>query len=150
MVKEQCTGESEQIEWAANEMMAKQTSLLANLSKEHFRLSAVLLSLAIFVTVEVAAFLCSTTRPNPTAPTMKRGSDSSDLSSAPASDEEKPQKPTLKLAGGKLTVNRIKLKKKNASPESSPEPDPAQLGREPSPTHEYVLADNPDIAVSVD
>ena len=73
-------------------------------------------------------------------------SDSSELSEPPSDIEklkEKP-KPVLKLVNGKLGG----FKRKPSTPQSSPEPDQADLGREPSPPHEHVLADNPDIAVS--
>ncbi|KAL9092709.1 MAG: hypothetical protein Q9159_000607 [Coniocarpon cinnabarinum] len=75
-------------------------------------------------------------------------SDTSSLSDVPPSEDEKPQppaKPVLKLVNGRLGG----FARKKPSPESSPEPDQADLGREPSPPHEYVLADNPDIAVSL-
>lgn len=75
-------------------------------------------------------------------------SDSSSLSDPPLTEDEslsEPSKPTLKLLNGKLAS----FMRKNVSPLSSPEPDQADLGREPSPPHEYTLADNPDISVSL-
>lgn len=77
-------------------------------------------------------------------------SDSSSLSEPLASDDERiKRKPspklTLKLKNGKLDFGR-----RAASPKSSPDPSLVDLGREPTPPHEYVLADNPDIAVSID
>lgn len=68
--------------------------------------------------------------------------DSSELSSVPSEDESDLQ---LKKKGGilkffsKVNPKTEKPKKANSSP---PPPE-----REPSPPHEYVLADNPDIAV---
>ena len=75
-------------------------------------------------------------------------SDSSSLSDVPSLEDEKtivPLNPTLKLVNGKLGG----FSRKRPSPASSPEPDQTDLGREASPPHEYVLADNPDIAVSI-
>ena len=79
-------------------------------------------------------------------------SNSSGLSAPPSSEDEKPkpkskgkEKATLKLVNGKLGGFK---KKKASPPPSSPEPDQVDLGREASPPHEYVLADNRDIAVS--
>lgn len=74
-------------------------------------------------------------------------SDSSSLSEALPSDDERLKrnpspKLTLKLKNGKLDFGR-----RDASPQSSPEPSLLDLGREPTPPHEYVLADNPNIAV---
>jgi hypothetical protein len=65
--------------------------------------------------------------------------DSSDLSSAPSDGELERQ---LNEKGGIL---KFLTKKKPPAREASPPRPP----REPSPPHEYVLADNPDIAVSV-
>ena len=75
-------------------------------------------------------------------------SDSSDLSAPPSEDEGDLQ---LKNKGGILRffskvkpTKASKSKKKTSSrPESPPPPE-----REASPPHEFVLADNPDIAVS--
>lgn len=74
-------------------------------------------------------------------------SDSSDLSSAPSEDETDLQ---LKNKGGILRFfSKVKdtkakrPKKKVASREESPAPPE----REASPPHEFILADNPDIAV---
>ena len=80
---------------------------------------------------------------------MKMDTDSSSLSEPPPSDDETlraPSKPVLKLLNGKLGGFS---RKKSSPPPSSPEPDPKDLGREPSPPHEFVLADNPDVAVSL-
>jgi hypothetical protein len=63
--------------------------------------------------------------------------DSSDLSSAPSDDELERQ---LNEKGGIL-------KFLTAAPER--EASPPRPPREPSPPHEYVLADNPDIAVCI-
>jgi hypothetical protein len=80
-------------------------------------------------------------------------SDSS-LSSLPSSDDETLQQPiikkTLTLKGGKLgfapAAPAPKARKRKVPvPRLSPSPSPE---RETSPPHEYVLADNPDIAVS--
>lgn len=72
-------------------------------------------------------------------------SDSSDLSSPPSSDAEAapPPKKTLKLKHGKLTFST----KRKAPPTRESSPDEPE--REPSPPHDYVLADNPDIAVGL-
>ena len=75
-------------------------------------------------------------------------SDSSDLSAPPSEDECDLQ---LKNKGGILRffskvkpTKASKSKKKTPSrPETPPPPE-----REASPPHEFVLADNPDIAVS--
>lgn len=73
-------------------------------------------------------------------------SDSSDLSSAPSEDEGDLQ---LKNKGGILRFfSKVKntkgdKPKKTALKEDSPPPPE----REASPPHEFVLADNPDIAV---
>ena len=75
-------------------------------------------------------------------------SDSSDLSSAPSEDETDLQ---LKNKGGILrffskakdTKAKKPTKKKVASKDDSPPPPE----REASPRHEFILADNPDIAV---
>ena len=72
-------------------------------------------------------------------------SDSSSLSSAPSSDDEEmvkimPSKPTGLNRYFKPAPKPVHTTKERASP-----PLPK---REPSPPHEYVLADNEDIAVS--
>lgn len=74
-------------------------------------------------------------------------SESSDLSEAPSEVEDtlavpapEKKKKTLKLKQGIL--NFSKHVERPPTPESPP--------REPSPPHEYVLADNPIIAVSHD
>lgn len=82
-------------------------------------------------------------------------SDGSSLSSVPPSEDESTKtvvKKTLTLKGGKLTAGAsapfaAKPKKRHvaAPPPKSPSPSPE---RDTSPPHEYVLADNPDIAVS--
>lgn len=74
-------------------------------------------------------------------------SDSSDLSEVPSEPEESPldvapPKPTtLKLKQGKLSFGKAKHVPKPPPPPSPP--------REPSPVHDYVLADNADIPVSL-
>lgn len=68
-------------------------------------------------------------------------SDLSSLSTAPSSDEEL-SLPTLKLKQGKLTIGAG-----HGYPPSSPEALCRQA-REASLPHQFVLADNPDIAVS--
>ena len=69
--------------------------------------------------------------------------DSSDLSSVPSEDETNLQ----------LTKKDGILKFFSKAPRPTGEPrveaSPPRPKREPSPPHEYVLADNPDIAVSV-
>jgi hypothetical protein len=65
--------------------------------------------------------------------------DSSELSSVPSEDESDLQ---LKKKGGILRFFS-KVNPKTDKPHSSPPPPE----REPSPPHEYVLSDNPDIAV---
>ncbi len=69
-------------------------------------------------------------------------SDLSSLSSAPSSDGEL-SFPTLKLKQGKLTTAAG-----DGSPTSSPKASPSQQAREASLPHQFVLADNSDIAVS--
>ena len=70
-------------------------------------------------------------------------SDSSSLSSAPPTDDEK-LAPIFKMARGKKATP--KRKKKAAGPPPTP-PSPPRPKRTPSPEHEVVLADNSDIAV---
>jgi hypothetical protein len=65
--------------------------------------------------------------------------DSSDLSSAPSDDELERQ---LNEKGGILKFLTV-------APKPEHEASPPRPKREPSPPHEYVLADNPDIAVCV-
>jgi len=67
--------------------------------------------------------------------------DSSELSSVPSEDESDLQ---LKKKGGILRFFS-KVKPKVDKPIKTDSPPPPE--REPSPTHEYVLSDNPDIAV---
>lgn len=83
---------------------------------------------------------------------------SSVLSDPPPSDEEPlvAEEPQRKIKLNISKSNKSSLKQSTLSfgsrrktPSESPEPDPSALGREQSPTHDYVLADNPDIAVSV-
>lgn len=87
----------------------------------------------------------------PPHPTMSDTSSlsSSGLSSPPSTDDElqKPTAKTLSLKKGKLFAAPPSRKKKNEPVPSSPESEPAQHTRELSPPHEYVLADNPHIAV---
>jgi hypothetical protein len=67
--------------------------------------------------------------------------DSSELSSVPSEDDTNLQ---LKKKDGIL-----KFFSKAPPPSATPkEASPPRPKREPSPPHEYVLADNPDIAVS--
>lgn len=70
--------------------------------------------------------------------------ESSELSSVPSEDETDLQ----------LTKKDGILKFFSKAPPSSTKPkveaSPPRPKREPSPPHEYVLADNPDIAVSLD
>jgi hypothetical protein len=71
-------------------------------------------------------------------------SDSSGLSSAPPSDDEKPLAPIFaKMAKGKKAAPR--KKKAPVTPPTPPSPPRPQ--RSPSPPHEESLADNPDVAV---
>lgn len=68
--------------------------------------------------------------------------DSSELSSVPSEDESDLQ---LKKKGGILKFfSKVNPKTEKPKKEDSSPPPPE---REPSPPHEYVLADNPDIAV---
>lgn len=68
--------------------------------------------------------------------------DSSELSSAPSDIED------LKLEKKDGILKFFsKVSKKPAAPRAPASPSPPP--REPSPPHEYVLADNPDIAVSL-
>jgi hypothetical protein len=66
----------------------------------------------------------------------------SSLSAAPSEDESEVQ---LKPQDGIL---RFFHKLPNKPTEEDEDPEPALPKREPSPPHEYVLADNKDIAVS--
>lgn len=63
--------------------------------------------------------------------------DSSDLSSVPSDDELERQ---LNEKGGILKFLSV-------APKPEREASPPRPKRDPSPPHEYVLADNPDIAV---
>ena len=67
--------------------------------------------------------------------------DSSDLSSVPSEDESDLQ---LKRKDGIL---KFFSKAPKPHPEPTKEDSPPRPKREASPPHEYVLADNPDIAV---
>jgi hypothetical protein len=68
--------------------------------------------------------------------------DSSELSSAPSDDEI-----NLELT---KRDGILKFFSKVVPPTTTPKADsPPPPEREPSPPHEYVLADNPDIAVSL-
>jgi len=71
-------------------------------------------------------------------------SDSSGLSSAPPTDDEKPLAPIFtKMAKGKKAAPR----KKKAPVTPPTPPSPPRPKRSPSPPHEESLADNPDVAV---
>jgi hypothetical protein len=72
---------------------------------------------------------------------MASSDDSSDLSSVPSDDE------SLQLT---KKDGILKFFSKTPKPAAAPkvEASPPRPKREPSPPHEYVLADNPDIAVS--
>jgi hypothetical protein len=70
----------------------------------------------------------------------------SSLSPPPSEDESEVQ---LEEKQGILKFFHKVDKNKPAAPKESPEPSPPRPKREPSPPHEYVLADNPDIAVRV-
>jgi hypothetical protein len=70
-------------------------------------------------------------------------SDSSELSSAPPSDDEGP----LQLAK-QDGILKFVVKTRADSPAEAEEDSTPPRKRAPSPPHEYVLADNPDIAVS--
>ncbi|KAI4775079.1 hypothetical protein E4T52_09998 [Aureobasidium sp. EXF-3400] len=73
-------------------------------------------------------------------------SDSSSLSSAPPTDDEKPLAPIFtKMAKGKKAAPR----KKKAPVTPSTPPSPPRPKRSPSPPHEESLADNPDVAFLV-
>lgn len=90
------------------------------------------------------------TFPKPTTLPATIMSESSDLSEAPSDAVEtrseqtkEKQKKILKLKQGKLNFSAGRHVPRQTTPDS-PEPPP----REPSPEHDYVLADNADIAVS--
>lgn len=71
-------------------------------------------------------------------------SDSSSLSSAPPTDDEKPLAPIFtKMAKGK----KIAPRKKKAPVTPPTPPSPPRPKRSPSPPHEESLTDNPDVAV---
>ncbi|KEQ70914.1 hypothetical protein M436DRAFT_12892, partial [Aureobasidium namibiae CBS 147.97] len=73
-------------------------------------------------------------------------SDSSSLSSAPPTDDEKPLAPIFtKMAKGKKAAPR----KKKAPVTPPTPPSPPRPKRSPSPPHEESLADNPDVAFLV-
>ncbi len=69
--------------------------------------------------------------------------ESSELSSAPPSEDE--SIPESEKKDGILKFFSKAVPKTTATKVNSPPPPE----REPSPPHEYVLADNPDIAVSL-
>jgi len=69
-------------------------------------------------------------------------SDSSELSSAPPSDDESPLQLTNQDG-----ILKFVIKSHAESPTEAEDSTPPRK-RAPSPPHEYVLADNPDIAVS--
>ncbi|KAI9807318.1 MAG: hypothetical protein M1833_000061 [Piccolia ochrophora] len=71
-------------------------------------------------------------------------SDSSALSSPPSSGDEAPVHLSKKDG-----ILKFFSKERAASPGSSSDEPPASRKRQPSPPHEYVLADHPDIAVVV-
>lgn len=76
-------------------------------------------------------------------------SESSDLSEAPSETIEEtpiealppPKAKKLKLKQGKLNFGAARDVPRQPSPPPAPP-------REPTPPHDYVLADNPDVAVS--
>ncbi len=70
--------------------------------------------------------------------------DSSELSSVPSDIEDDLQ---LKKKDGILKFFSKAPAKKKASKATRAPPSPPRPKREPSPPHEFVLADNPDIAV---
>ena len=71
-------------------------------------------------------------------------SDSSSLSSAPPTDDEKPLAPIFaKMAKDK----KPPAKKKKAPAAPATPPSPPRPKRSPSPPHEETPADNPDVAV---
>ncbi|THY46956.1 hypothetical protein D6C97_08135 [Aureobasidium pullulans] len=73
-------------------------------------------------------------------------SDSSSLSSAPPTDDEKPLAPIFaKMAKGKKAAPR----KKKAPVTPPTPPSPPRPKRSPSPPHQDSLADNPDVAFLV-
>lgn len=86
-------------------------------------------------------------------------SDSSSLSSLPSSEDESIKAPevnrkTLTLKGGKLTAGPVAPVKKGPAPRkrnapAAPRSPSTSPERETSPPHDYVLADNADIAVSM-
>jgi len=81
-------------------------------------------------------------RLNHTTATMSDdSSDLSDLSSVPSNDEIE-----LKKKDGILKFFS-KVPKPKATPKAEIDASPPRPKRQPSPPHEYVLADNPDIAV---
>jgi len=71
---------------------------------------------------------------------------SSTLSTPPLSsdDDRASLKKTLKLKNGKLSFTTKGARRVSSAPPRGVTPE---LARDPSPPHEYVLADNPDIAV---
>lgn len=74
--------------------------------------------------------------------TVKMADDSSDLSSLPSEDET-----DLQLSK-KDGILKFFSKAPRSAPQAKVEASPPRPKRELSPPHEYVLADNPDLAVS--
>lgn len=74
---------------------------------------------------------------------MASSDDSSDLSSVPSEDE------SLQLTKKDGILKFFSKAPKPATAARKVEASPPRPKREPSPPHEYVLADNPDIAVCV-
>ena len=70
----------------------------------------------------------------------------SSLSPPPSEDESDVQ---LEKQQGILKFFHKVDKNKVAAPKDSPEPSSPRPKREPSPPHDYVLADNPDLAVRI-
>ncbi|KAB8416337.1 hypothetical protein FH972_024857 [Carpinus fangiana] len=78
----------------------------------------------------------------------------SPLSSPPLTDDEEKPPKMLQVVNGKLSflptrkapTKPAKPMMRVRAPSSSPEVESDKPGNEPSPPHEYVLADNPDIA----
>lgn len=76
-------------------------------------------------------------------PTMSLSDSSSALSSPPSSEDEADVTPMTKFTG----LDRYFKPKTKAQSSERPAASPPPPKREPSPPHDYVLADNPDIAV---
>lgn len=88
---------------------------------------------------------------------MAHSASSSDLSDPPSSGDEAiapaSVQPKIKLNVSRpksksLKQSKLSFGKRRNEPSASPEPRLSDLNREPSPPHEYGMADNPDIAVS--